>query len=85
MLVGYLTPDDSSYIGDAELNNDGVTELRDRLRLAATEFQVLLIGKDGGVKARYKEPPLLAEVFALVDGMPMRRREIRSQSGPCKD
>lgn len=41
--------------------------------------RMVLIGKDGGVKdasSRLKLP----ELFALIDGMPMRRAEIRSRS-----
>ena len=36
----------------------------------------VLIGKDGGVKARYKKLNL-EKIFALIDTMPMRRREMR--------
>lgn len=37
--------------------------------------QVLLIGKDGGVKLREGgDRVLLPEIFTLIDGMPMRRR-----------
>jgi len=41
---------------------------------------VLLIGLDGGLKAR--EPALdLQALFERVDGMPMRRRELEARSG----
>jgi hypothetical protein len=40
---------------------------------------VLLIGKDGGVKLRAEEPLPAAEFFALIDTMPMRRREMRER------
>jgi hypothetical protein len=36
-----------------------------------------LIGKDGGVKARYEALPTLATVNALIDTMPMRQQERR--------
>lgn len=38
-------------------------------------FAVLLIGKDGGVKARFGEVVDPAAMLDLVDAMPMRRRE----------
>ncbi|WP_273567778.1 DUF4174 domain-containing protein [Maribacter halichondriae] len=44
------------------------------------DFQgIVLIGKDGGQKM--KKPFVLApeEIFALIDGMPMRRSEIRKK------
>lgn len=40
-----------------------------------TGTEVILIGKDGGVK--YRSPKLdLAEIFARIDSMPMRRTEM---------
>jgi hypothetical protein len=43
----------------------------------AGEFAVVLIGKDGSVKLRAHEPVSPAEIFALVDSMPMRAAEQR--------
>ncbi len=40
-------------------------------------FEVLLVGKDGGVKLRRETPVTLAEITALIDTMPMRRSEMR--------
>jgi hypothetical protein len=40
-------------------------------------FQVLLIGKDGGVKLRRATPVTASEITKLIDTMPMRRREMR--------
>lgn len=40
--------------------------------------RVVLIGKDGGVKAVYKKLDLEA-IFIRIDGMPMRRAEMRRQ------
>lgn len=41
-----------------------------------TELAVVILGKDGGIK-RVDERLNLESVFALIDGMPMRRREMR--------
>jgi len=37
----------------------------------------LLIGKDGGVKAKNPYPLELKDLFSLIDGMPMRRAEMK--------
>lgn len=57
------------------------------LRLSAevnrrTSGRVTLIGKDGGIKRQWAEErrDLRPEVFALIDSMPMRQREIRAQA-----
>jgi hypothetical protein len=45
------------------------------------QFRVVLIGKDGGVKLRQEEPILAADLFALIDSMPMRKQEIGRRPG----
>lgn len=40
----------------------------------------LLLGKDGGLKARQSGELNLSRLFALIDTMPMRREEMRSRS-----
>lgn len=40
--------------------------------------KILLIGKDGDIKARF-DSLSLDEVYQVIDGMPMRRREMRER------
>ena len=54
-------------------------ELRSRYGVSRDSFALLLVGKDGGVKLARSEPMALDEIFALVDSMPMRRREMRER------
>ena len=49
------------------------------------QFEVVLIGKDGGVKARTSDPEALKDFLALIDSMPMRRAEMRSRDGTGGD
>ncbi|MFT6202543.1 MAG: hypothetical protein ACI9V1_000466 [Spirosomataceae bacterium] len=42
-----------------------------------TGFEVILIGKDSGVKKRKTELMSTNELFAIIDAMPMRRSEMR--------
>lgn len=42
-----------------------------------TAFEVLLVGKDGGVKLRRAKPVETSEITALIDTMPMRQNEVR--------
>lgn len=46
----------------------------------APAFQVRLVGKDGGVKYSSKEALTAAQLFALIDAMPMRRAEQARQA-----
>lgn len=43
----------------------------------AKDPQYLLIGKDGGVKRRRNKKMDLQSIFALIDGMPMRKAEMK--------
>lgn len=40
----------------------------------------LLIGKDGGIKAKKSYPIHPEAIFTLIDGMPMRQAELRSEN-----
>jgi hypothetical protein len=53
-------------------------DIRHRYGIAEHDACVLLVGKDGGVKRRRPEPIGADELFATIDAMPMRRREIRT-------
>ena len=52
---------------------------RDRAELGVNPhaaFEVLLVGKDGGVKLRRLAPVEVAEMTTLIDKMPMRQEEM---------
>ncbi|GGD19296.1 hypothetical protein GCM10011342_29960 [Aquisalinus flavus] len=51
--------------------------LRERFGVEEASFTAILIGKDGGEKGRWTEPPSWEDdIFPLIDSMPMRRREL---------
>lgn len=50
--------------------------VHDRLVTATDQQQVVLIGKDGGIKDRSSQLNL-ERLFAMIDSMPMRIREMR--------
>jgi len=62
-------------VGDEPLGADAAAGLRQRLDVATGRTEFVLIGKDGGVKLRRPTLPI-AELFATIDAMPMRRAEI---------
>lgn len=45
-----------------------------------TGFEVILIGKDGGVKKRKTELMTTEELFGIIDSMPMRQSEMRRKN-----
>lgn len=76
-----VSPESARLPGAVRLDPKQTTALRERLKLSArdTNAVFILIGKDGGEKARQRGPLKLASWFTLIDGMPMRRDEIRRQ------
>ncbi len=48
-----------------------------RIGVDLDEFRAVLVGKDGTVKLDRNDPVTSADLFALIDSMPMRRLEMR--------
>lgn len=67
--------------GNQSVSAINAVSLRNQFSIEQEEFAVLLIGKDGGVKLRSKEKVSAVDLFALIDGMPMRSSEIRRKNG----
>lgn len=44
------------------------------------DFKVILIGLDGGVKLKQTEILSTEKLFTIIDGMPMRRTEIKNKN-----
>jgi len=55
-------------------------DLRRNLAMPVDKSVVLLIGKDGTVKARWHAVPEPNDVYRLIDQMPMRQREMLEQA-----
>jgi hypothetical protein len=57
---------------------DGARERElDVLEREGPAFQVELMGKDGGLKARWDDLVGVSELWARIDAMPSRRRQLR--------
>lgn len=57
----------------------GDATLRQRLCSGRAGFRVVLIGKDGTVKLERGQPVRPEAIYRLIDGMPMRREEMRQR------
>lgn len=72
--------DDAVWIDGVKSEREAATELRSRYGVAEVETAVLLVGKDGGVKLRRNGVLEPRDLFGLIDTMPMRQREMRTDS-----
>ena len=55
-------------------------ELMKSLNLKGDRFEVVLLGKDTGIKLRSERPVSTQALFSLIDSMPMRQREMKRGS-----
>ena len=62
---------------DSEWEQSG--KLYKKYKKFDSPLEVILIGLDGGVKARKREVFNTKSLFALIDGMPMRRSEMKNK------
>ena len=83
MVVGVLVGQGSSTLDGQVLDTEQVQRLTSRYGVGEPDFTVVLIGKDGGEKLRVNEVPDLQTVFAVIDGMPMRSREMAADPARC--
>ena len=71
---------DSSQMNTTAIDRQESDSIRDRFTIPPNEFSLILIGKDGGIKLKRNDRVDLAEVFELIDSMPMRRNEMRQKN-----
>ena len=79
LMVLEIIEKGQSRAGNQLLSEKSVQAIRKRFGVQAGAFQVLLIGKDGGVKLRSSEPVSMKDLFGLIDSMPMRQQEMESK------
>jgi hypothetical protein len=74
---GFSRPLDAPYVllKQAEMN-----AIRARFKVDSAEFVMVLVGRDGGEKFRFKKPVSVLKLDELVDAMPMGAQEKGARS-----
>ncbi|MEW5809178.1 MAG: DUF4174 domain-containing protein [Actinomycetota bacterium] len=83
MVLGVMITDGGSSLDGTAMAPDDSERLRQRYGVTPDAFTAVLVGKDGGEKWRTDEVPDLEVVFSVIDGMPMRSREMNSGGQGC--
>ncbi len=83
MVVGQVLAEGTSTLDGQVVDADESQRLADRYAVGEDVFSVVLIGKDGGEKLRVNEVPDLQTIYAVIDGMPMRSREMSTDPSRC--
>jgi hypothetical protein len=69
-----------SFMGTQRLDPPTATATRNKFAAPRGRFTSILVGKDGGVKLRRNVQTHLTDIFALIDAMPMRQKEMRPKA-----
>lgn len=69
-----------AVIGYTPINRGTARLLKKQFEPASHGLTVILIGKDGTEKARWRRVVDPQEIFDLIDSMPMRKQEMKQQA-----
>ena len=83
MVLGLVLAAGESTLDGRVMDAVESQRLTEQYAIGENTFSALLIGKDGGEKLRVNEVPDLQSVYAVIDGMPMRNREMRVNPSRC--
>ncbi|WP_059014653.1 DUF4174 domain-containing protein [Mycobacterium sp. M26] len=83
MVLGQVLAAGGSTLDGQPIDAEASQRLRAQFAIDADAFTVVLIGKDGGEKFRVTGIPDLQRIYTVIDGMPMRSNEIRTNPLRC--
>jgi hypothetical protein len=83
MVLGLIVTEGTSTLDGQVVDTNQAQQLLSEFGIGADSFSVVLIGKDGGEKLRINDVPDLQAIYAVIDGMPMRGREMSADPGRC--
>ena len=83
MIIAVIIGQGNSTLDKQPVSLAYASTLRQQFGLSSDQFAVLLLGKDGGEKFRSYRLPDLDQIFALIDGMPMRQDEMQQNPVDC--
>ena len=83
MVLGRIVADGTSTLDGQVVDTSQAQQLFSQFGIGADSFSVVLIGKDGGEKLRVGDVPDLQAIYSVIDGMPMRGREMGADPGRC--
>ncbi len=79
LLILRILEQGQSFRGEMLLSPEAAASLVQRFGVRKGEPRAVIIGKDGGVKLNRAAFVPMAEIFALIDSMPMRRQEFKEK------
>ncbi|MEQ8688433.1 MAG: DUF4174 domain-containing protein [Imperialibacter sp.] len=77
LVLGVVDSGSKGLIDGTLISAEDAATLQQTFNPANSDFLIVLIGKDGGVKLKEQTVVPVETIFDLVDAMPMRRAEMR--------
>jgi hypothetical protein len=78
-LILFQVTNDSMTRYDEFITEVTIQKQRGKRAYKIARFEVLLIGLDGGIKSRFKEPVNAQQIFSIIDAMPMRQSQVEGK------
>lgn len=76
LLIFRVIEQRGPFLKDLKIPEDQYSDLRKRFNADSRNYAMILIGKDGSEKERYRSAVGLDGIFERIDEMPMRKLEI---------
>ena len=80
LIVFEVPAQGPARMNTSPLNKKEADSIRNHFAVPSNAFNLILVGKDGGIKLKRSDPVDLREVFGLIDSMPMRQREMQQKN-----
>ncbi len=84
-IVPIALPYNAPGPSDLQLSASEAETARRRFHVAPGDFQVILLGKDGGAKLRSSKPVPMKKLEETIDTMPMRQEEMHTRPDKQKE
>jgi hypothetical protein len=81
MALVTLLDSAASAAGNQQLSTEEAASARTALGIQPGSFALRLLGKDGSVRLSAETATPMTDIYALIDTMPMRQREMAEQTG----
>lgn len=79
LVIFEILESGTSRMDTSDLDPQAAQSLRDKFDVSPGRFVLILVGKDGSVKLNRQEQTRLEDIFALIDAMPMRQKEMEKR------
>ena len=79
LIKYYILPNTYKFENETENSWLDSSELFAKYNASNSNFKIILIGLDGGIKIEQNQLLTSIELFSTIDGMPMRRSELKNR------